>query len=157
MVNKKDAAGNNDNKDSGGGKERERRGRGGGEGKLGVIHIYASSNNTIIHITDLTGAETIARCSGGMVTDRDREKGSPFPAMRATRRAVEEAINRGVTRAVIRVRAPGGHKLKNPGRGAQPAIRAIARAGMRIEQIEDVTPIPHDTTKKSGGRRGRRM
>ena len=50
--------------------------------KWGMAHIYSSVNNTIIHITDITGAETIARCSGGMITSRNKDKGSPFPAIR---------------------------------------------------------------------------
>ena len=65
--------------------------------KWGVAHIYSSNNNTIIHVTDMTGAETIARCSGGMVTDRDKDKGSPFPAMNAARKVASDAISKGVT------------------------------------------------------------
>ncbi|MEM5822593.1 MAG: 30S ribosomal protein S11, partial [Ignisphaera sp.] len=57
----------------------------------------------------------------------------------------------------IRVRAPGGHGPKIPGPGAQAAIRALARAGFIIGRIEDATPIPHDTTRRPGGRRGRRV
>ena len=56
----------------------------------------------------------------------------------------------------IKVRAVGGVKSRTPGPGAQAVIRAIARAGFRVGKIEDVTPIPHDSTRKSGGRRGRR-
>jgi small subunit ribosomal protein S11 len=125
--------------------------------KWGIAHIYSSSNNTIVHITDITGAETIARFSGGIITDRDRDQGSPFPAMKAAKRASEEAKEKGITGVHIKVRAPGGHLSKNPGHGAQPSIRAIARSGMRIGRIEDVTPIPHDSTRKPGGRRGRRL
>jgi small subunit ribosomal protein S11 len=127
------------------------------EEKWGVAHIYSSENNTIIHITDITGAETIARCSGGMLTDRDKEKGKPFPAMKAAKRAAEEALEKGITGVHLRIRAPGGHDKKIPGEGAQPAIRGIVRAGLRIGRIKDVTPIPHDTTRKPGGRRGRRV
>jgi ribosomal protein S11 len=57
----------------------------------------------------------------------------------------------------IKVRAIGGHGSKSPGPGAQPAIRALARAGLKIGMIEDITPIPHDTTRRPGGRRGRRV
>ena len=60
--------------------------------KWGVAHIYSSENNTIIHITDLTGAETISKFSGGMVTNRDKDKGSPFPAMIAANKAAGEAL-----------------------------------------------------------------
>ncbi|KXB04295.1 30S ribosomal protein S11 [candidate division MSBL1 archaeon SCGC-AAA261O19] len=127
------------------------------EGKWGVAHIYASFNNTIIHITDLTGAETIARYSGGMVVKSDREESSPYAAMKAADRAAEEAMDKGFRGVHIKVRAPGGSESKSPGPGAQASIRALARAGLEIGLIEDVTPIPHDGTKKKGGRRGRRV
>ena len=125
--------------------------------RVGIAHIYSSKNNTIIHITDVTGAETITRISGGMITKNDREKGNPFPAMIAAKRAAEEARNKGITKLNVKVRAPGGHKSKNPEKGAQPAIRSLVRSGFRIGDIEDVTPLPHDTTRKKGGRRGRRL
>ena len=125
--------------------------------KWGVAHIYASMNNTIVHITDLTGAETIAFAGGGMVTDKDMNKGKPFTAMKVARKAAEKALEQGITNLHIRIRAPGGIKSKIPGQGAQPAIRALARSGFRIGSIEDVTPISHDTCRKKGGRRGRRV
>ena len=59
--------------------------------KWGIAHIYSSENNTIIHITDMTGAETISRLTGGMMTDRDKDKGKAFPAMKAARRAAMTA------------------------------------------------------------------
>lgn len=127
------------------------------KGKWGIAHIYSSSNNTIIHITDITGAETISRVSGGMVTKRDKDKGAPFPAMNAARRAAQEAISKGIVGVHLKIRAPGGHNKKIPGQGAQPAIRMLIRAGLKIGNIEDVTPIPHDSTRKPGGRRGRRV
>lgn len=127
------------------------------EGKWGIAHIYSSENNTIIHITDMSGSETISRVTGGMITDRDKDKGKAFPAMRAARRAAGEAMEKGITGLHLRIRAPGGHKKKIPGEGAQPAIRGLVRAGLRIGRIKDVTPVPHDTTKKPGGRRGRRV
>lgn len=125
--------------------------------KWGVAHIYSSYNNTIIHITDLTGAETVSRWSGGMVVKADRDEPSPYAAMIAARRAAEEAMEKGFTGVHIKVRAPGGSKSKSPGPGAQAAIRALARAGLRIGRVEDVTPIPHDGTRPKGGRRGRRV
>lgn len=122
-----------------------------------VAHIYSSVNNTIIHITDITGAETIAISSGGQVSDKDMNKGKPFTAMKAARSAAEKARNAGITNLHIRIRAPGGNKSKIPGQGAQPAIRSLARSGFRIGTIEDITPISHDTIRKKGGRRGRRV
>src|SRR3989344_6468842 len=125
--------------------------------KWGIAHIFSTTNNTIVHITDVTGAETVARFSGGMMTDKDREEGMPFPAMQAARKAAENAIAKGITGIHIRVRAAGGTKSKSPGAGAQPAIRALARAGLRIGMIEDSTPILHGRMRAKGGRRGRRV
>ena len=125
--------------------------------RWGVAHIFSSSNATIVHITDVTGAETIARISSGMITDKDREGGNPYPAMIAATRAAETALGKGIGGVHIQVRAPGGIKSKSPGAGAQPAIRALARAGMRIGRIEDVTPVSHDSCRRKGGRRGRRV
>jgi len=125
--------------------------------RWGVAHIFSSPNSTIVHITDLSGAETIARYSSGMMTDKDREGGMPFPAMLAAKKAAEEALAKGITGVHIRVRAPGGIKTKIPGPGAQAAIRALAKAGLKIGLIEDVTPIIHGFMRRKGGRRGRRV
>ncbi|MDY1591157.1 MAG: 30S ribosomal protein S11 [Methanofastidiosum sp.] len=126
-------------------------------GRWGVAHIYASYNNTLIHITDLTGAETISRVTGGMIVKTGKDESSPYAAMKAAAKAAEEAIEKGVVAVHIKVRAPGGNKAKTPGRGAQATIRALTRAGLRIGKIEDATPIPHDGTRAKGGRRGRRV
>ena len=125
--------------------------------KWGVAHVFASYNNTFIHITDLTGSETIARVTGGSQVKADRLGSSPNAAMMAAKKAAEEALNKNITGVHIKIRAPGGIKQKNPGPGAQPAIRALARAGLRIGVIEDVTPVPHNGCKRKGGKRGRRM
>lgn len=125
--------------------------------KWAVCHVFSSKNDTIITITDLSGAETIAKGSGGMMVKADREEGKPYAAMKATIKAVAEAKNRGITGLHIRIRAPGGHGSKTPGQGAQAVVRTIARQGVRVGKIEDVTPVPTDTTKRPGGRRGRRV
>lgn len=125
--------------------------------RWGVVHIYSSYNNTIVHITDVSGAETIARASGGMFVKADRMESSPYAAMRAASAAAAMARDRGVTAIHIKVRAPGGSGPRTPGAGAQAAIRALARAGFRIGRIEEVTPVPHDGTRRPGGRRGRRV
>ncbi|MCW4051826.1 MAG: 30S ribosomal protein S11 [Candidatus Bathyarchaeota archaeon] len=125
--------------------------------KWGIAHIYSSYNNTIIHVTDVSGAETISRTSGGMFVKADRLESSPYAAMRAAGAAARTAREKGITALHIQVRAPGGSGARTPGPGAQAAIRAIARAGFRIGRIEEVTPIPHDGTRRKGGRRGRRV
>ncbi len=124
--------------------------------KWGVAHIFSSFNNTIVHITDLTGAETVAISSGGRHVKADRFEASPYAAMKSATAAAEVARAKGISALHIKVRAVGGMGSRTPGPGAQAAIRAIARSGFRIGRIEDVTPIPHDTTRKPGGRRGRR-
>ena len=125
--------------------------------KWGIAHIYSSYNNTIIHITDLTGAETVAISSGGQHVTADRYESSPFAAMKASNAVVGAAQTKGFTALHIKVRAVGGVGSRVPGPGAQAAIRALARGGFKIGRIDDVTPIPHDTTRKKGGKRGRRV
>jgi small subunit ribosomal protein S11 len=125
--------------------------------KWAVVHIYSSYNNTLIHITDISGAETIARTSGGMFVKADRMESSPYAAMRSASSAAETAKDKGITAIHIKVRAPGGSGPRTPGPGAQAAIRALARAGFQIGRIEEVTPVPHDGTRRPGGRRGRRV
>ena len=125
--------------------------------RWGVVHIFSSYNNTIIHMTDLTGAETVAISSGGIHVTADRYESSPFAAMKAANAVIEVARSKGFTGFHIRVRAVGGVGSRVPGPGAQAAIRALARGGFKIGRIDDVTPIPHDTTRKKGGKRGRRV
>jgi small subunit ribosomal protein S11 len=125
--------------------------------KWGIAHVFASYNNIIITLTDITGAETITKCSGGMVVKAAKDESSPYAAMRAAERVADIAKEKGIDNIHVRVRAPGGNRSSSPGPGAQAAIRALARAGLRIGRIEDVTPIPHDGTKNKGGRRGRRV
>ena len=126
--------------------------------RWGVAHIYSSYNDTIIHITDITGTETIAVASGGMMVKSDRMESSPTAAMLAAKRASEVALDKGIAGVHVKIRAPGGHNgPTTPGPGAQAAVRALSRSGLKIGIIEDVTPIPHDTTRKPGGRRGRRV
>ena len=63
----------------------------------------------------------------------------------------------GINAIHIKIRGQGGTETKTPGPGAQSAIRALARNGLKIGRIEDVTPTPTDSTRKAGGRRGRRL
>jgi len=126
--------------------------------KWGTVHIFASYNNTIITITDVTGRENIARASGGQVVKAHRLESSPTAAMMAAKKAAEIAMEKGITGLHVKIRAPGGHNgPMNPGPGAQAAVRALSRMGMRIGIIQDVTPIPHDSCRKKGGKRGRRV
>ncbi len=125
--------------------------------KKAVIRIYSSKNDTIITATDISGAETLAWASGGMIVDASREEGKPYAAMQAALKVANELKEKGITHVIIKIRAPGGNGPKSPGPGAQAAVRMIARSGLRITRIEDVTPIPTDSMRKKGGRRGRRV
>jgi small subunit ribosomal protein S14e len=107
--------------------------------------------------------------TGGMKVKADRDESSPYAAMLAAQDVATRCKELGITALHIKIRATGGMLLicssadligngsKTPGPGAQSALRALARAGMRIGRIEDVTPIPTDSTRRKGGRRGRRL
>merc|ERR1712168_311499 len=128
-----------------------------GENVFGVAHIYASFNDTFVHVTDLSGKETIVRVTGGMKVKADRDESSPYAAMLAAQEVAVRAKELGITALHIKLRAMGGTRTKSPGPGAQSALRALARAGMKIGRIEDCTPCPSDSTRRKGGRRGRRL
>jgi small subunit ribosomal protein S11 len=119
----------------------------GDEDRWGIAHVYASFNNTLITVTDQTGAETVAKSSGGTVVKQNRDEASPYAAMQMAEVVAEEVKAAGISGVHVRVRGPGGNLNKSPGPGAQATIRALARAGLEIGRIEDVTPIPHDGTR----------
>jgi small subunit ribosomal protein S14e len=121
-----------------------------------VCHILATWNDTFLHVTDLTGRETLCRITGGMKVKSDRDESSPYAAMQAAIDVVNRLKQLNITAVHIKMRARGGTGDKAPGPGAQSALRAIARNGIKIGRIEDVTPIPTDTTRK-GSRKGRRL
>ena len=128
-----------------------------GEDLFGVCHICATFNDTFIHVTDLSGRETYARVTGGMKVKADREESSPYAAMMAAQDVYARLKQLGVTAVHIKLRGKGGSNTRTPGPGAQTAMRALARLGLKIGRIEDVTPIPTDSTRRAGGRRGRRL
>ena len=123
----------------------------------GVAHIYASFNDTFVHVTDGCGRETICKVTGGMKVKADREESSPYAAMMAAQDVVNRCKECGITGLHIKLRGTGGVKTKAPGPGGAAALRALARAGIKIGRIEDVTPVPHDSTRRKGSRRGRRL
>lgn len=127
------------------------------KGKLAVVHVYSSKNDTIITATDISGAETLAWASGGMMVKSSREEGKPYAAMQAAGKVVSLLKDKGIDTVHIKIRAPGGNGSKTPGGGAQAVVRTIARMRMRVGRIEDVTPLPTDSMKRRGGRRGRRV
>jgi len=96
----------------------------------------------------LSGAETFAKCTGGMVVKADRDESNPYAAMQCGFRVANGLKDKGVRGIHIKVRAPGGNKSQTPGPGAQACIRALARSGLRVGRIEEVTPKSHDHCRR---------
>jgi len=114
----------------------------------GIVHIYSSSNNILMILTDITGAETMAKCTGGMVEKADHKQGTPYTAMKVAEVIAQKAKEQGITTVIVKVRGPGGNKSPVPGKGSEAAIRSLTRNGLQIKHIENVTPIPHDGCRK---------
>ena len=110
----------------------------------GVAHIFASFNNTIITIADPAG-NTIAWGSSGAMGFKGTRKSTPFAAMRAGERAAVAAIRNGMKEVDVRI--------KGAGSGRESSIRSIAKAGLKILSIEDVTPLPHNGCRAKKRRR----
>ena len=118
-----------------------------------VINIYTSFNNTIVHVTDMSG-RTISKVTGGMVTKHNRLKANPTIAMFISKRIAEEVKDMGIKSFYVRIRA----KTRNPapGPGAHTIVKSLTREGFKILNILDTTRNPRGGPKKKGGRRGRR-
>ena len=95
---------------------------------------YSSFNNTLITITDLTGAETLAKISGGMVVKAARDESSPYTAMQMAMQVADAVKDKGIVGVHVKVRAPGGNKQRSPGPGAQAAIRALAERACALAE-----------------------
>jgi small subunit ribosomal protein S11 len=110
----------------------------------GIAHIRATFNNTMITITDTAG-ETLAWASAGTVGFKGTRKSTPFAAGRAAEKAAVAAKKFGVKEIEVRV--------KGPGSGRESAITSLQAAGLRIQSIEDVTPLPHNGCRPAKKRR----
>jgi small subunit ribosomal protein S11 len=119
----------------------------------GIINIYTSFNNTIVHATDMSG-KTLAKVTGGMTTKHGRLKANPTIAMFITKRITESLKEMNVKSVYVRIRAETGAPA--PGPGAHAIIKSLTREGFRILNILDTTRIARGGPKKQGGRRGRR-
>lgn len=118
-----------------------------------VVHIYTSYNNTIVHVTDMSG-KTIIKVSGGMVTKHGRLKANPTIAMYIAKRISEKMKDEKIKSLYIRIRAKTGNP--SPGPGANALVKSLSREGFKIINILDNTRVPRGGPKKKGGRRGRR-
>ena len=110
----------------------------------GVVHVHASFNNTIITITDRQG-NALSWASSGGSGFRGSRKSTPFAAQVAAQRAGEAAQEFGVKNVEVRVKGPG------PGR--ESSVRALNAIGMKVTNITDVTPIPHNGCRPPKRRR----
>ena len=110
----------------------------------GVAHVYATFNNTIITITDMSG-NTVAWCSAGMQGFKGSRKSTPFAAQLAAEKAAKEAMEHGMKNVEVYV--------KGPGAGRESALRSLQAAGLHVLLIKDVTPIPHNGCRPPKRRR----
>lgn len=110
----------------------------------GVAHIRSTFNNTIVTITDTTGAALSWATSGGMGFKGSR-KSTPFAAQMAAETAAKAAMEHGLREVEVFV--------KGPGSGREAAIRALQAAGLEVNAIKDVTPIPHNGCRPPKRRR----
>lgn len=111
---------------------------------VGVCHIMATFNNTIISFTDPQG-NVIAWSSTGTVGFHGSRKSTPYAAKTATEDAVRKARDHGMRQVDVHV--------KGPGSGRESALRALAAEGLKITNIRDVTPVPHNGCKPPKMRR----
>lgn len=111
---------------------------------LGIVHVLASFNNTIVSITDMKGA-VISWSSAGRGGFKGSRKSTAFAGTVAAQEAARQAVNHGLQEVEIRVQGPGA--------GRESAIRAIMAAGININAIKDVTPMPHNGCRPRKARR----
>ncbi len=116
--------------------------------KKGIIHIFATRNNTMIVLTDETGAEIVAKCTGGQMTKSQRKEGSPYIATKAAQVISDKAKDRGIREVYVKIRAPGGNLYNNPGQGAEASLKSLTRAGLNVLSVANATPMPHDGCRK---------
>ena len=111
---------------------------------MGVAHVQATFNNTIITITDLNG-EVVSWSSAGSKGFKGSRKSTPFAAQMAGEEAAKRAMDSGMRTVSILV--------KGPGSGRESAVRAIANAGLKVNLLRDITPIPHNGCRPPKRRR----
>ncbi|MEK6842650.1 MAG: 30S ribosomal protein S11, partial [Nanoarchaeota archaeon] len=104
-----------------------------------IVNIYTSFNNTLVHVTDMSG-KTITKVTGGMVTKHDRLKANPTIAMFIAKRISENIKDLGIKSLYIRVRAKT--RSPAPGPGAHAIVKSLSREGFKIINILDTTRIP---------------
>lgn len=125
------------------------------EEKAAIAYVQSTSNNTFVHITDLSG-NTISRISGGMVTKHSRLKADPTIAMFAAKKAAERAKDLGINALYVRIKGKTGAEF-GVGPGAHSAVKSLEKEGFKIINVLDTTRVARGGPKKKGGKRGRRV
>ena len=110
----------------------------------GAVHIQSTFNNTIVTITDVQG-NALSWASSGGLGFRGSRKSTPFAAQMAAETAAKSAMEHGLKSVEVFV--------KGPGSGREAAIRALQAAGLEVNMIKDVTPIPHNGCRPPKRRR----
>ena len=111
---------------------------------VGIVHIQATFNNTIVTIADPEG-NTVSWSSAGSLGFRGSRKGTPFAAQQAALTAANKANEVGLRTVEVRVSGPGS--------GRESAVRALATAGLDVRSIRDTTAIPHNGCRPPKRRR----
>ncbi|MBM3746807.1 MAG: 30S ribosomal protein S11 [Acidobacteria bacterium] len=111
---------------------------------VGVVHIQATFNNTVVTVTDTAG-NTVAWSSAGSLGFRGSRKGTPFAAQQASLAAANKAKEAGMRTVEVRVSGPGA--------GRESAIRTLATVGLEVRHIKDTTPVPHNGCRPPKRRR----
>jgi small subunit ribosomal protein S11 len=112
--------------------------------QMGIAHVQASFNNTLVTITDMSG-NTISWSSSGSLGFKGSRKSTPFAAPRAGEAAGRKAMEHGMRKIDVYVNGPGS--------GRESAVRALQSVGLRVNLIRDVTPIPHNGCRPPKRRR----
>src|SRR6476469_2932931 len=111
---------------------------------VGLVHVQATFNNTIVTFTDPLG-NVLAWSSSGSLGFRGSRKGTPFAAQQASLTAAQKAKETGLRTVEVRVSGPGA--------GRESAVRALSTAGIDVRSIKDMTPIPHNGCRPPKKRR----
>lgn len=111
---------------------------------VGVVHIHATFNNTIVSITDPMG-NVLSWSSAGAKGFKGSRKSTPYAAQMAAEDAARKAQEHGVRNVSV--------VIKGPGAGRESALRALSSTGLRVSVIKDVTPIPHNGCRQPKRRR----
>ncbi len=112
--------------------------------QMGIAHVRASFNNTLVTITDMSG-NTVSWSSSGSLGFKGSRKSTPFAATRAGEAAGRKAMEHGMRKIDVYVNGPGS--------GRESAVRALQSVGLRVNLIRDVTPIPHNGCRPPKRRR----